>query len=267
MKHINQFITEYIIKKKLDTPINSEITNYLYHPETKSELSKIIRKLLKDNQTDLNIIDVSKITNMSDLFSQINDNITITNIDISDWDVSNVTNMENMFFDCRKFNCNLSKWNVSNVTTMESMFSNCENFTGDGLENWDVGNVENIAAIFYNCKKFDCDLSSWKFNKVKQTRYMFCRCENFDCNVSNWKFDKIFFANGMFYGCKKFKGVGLDKWDVSNFTNMSYMFYDCKSLNVDIENGDIKPSINLADIKNMFTLCDSMKKLPTWYKE
>ena len=265
MKHINQFITEYIIKKKLDTPINSEITNYLYHPETKSELSKIIRKLLKDNQTDLNIIDVSKITNMSDLFSQINDNITITNIDISDWDVSNVTNMENMFFDCRKFNCNLSKWNVSNVTTMESMFSNCENFTGDGLENWDVSNVENIAAIFYNCKKFDCDLSSWKFNKVKQTRYMFCRCENFDCNVSNWKFDKIFFANGMFYGCKKFKGVGLDKWDVSNFTNMSYMFYDCKSLNVDLENWDIK--LDWFYIKDMFKSCTSMKKLPTWYKE
>ena len=267
MKHINQFITEYIIKKKLDKPINSETTNYLYHPETKPELSKIIRKLLKDNQTNLNVIDVSKITNMSDLFSQINTDKKIANIDISEWDVSNVTNMENMFFDCRKFNCDLSNWNVSKVENMDSMFANCENFTGNGLENWDISNVENIAAMFYNCKKFDCDLSNWNFNKVKQTRYTFCRCENFDCDVSNWKFDKVFFANGMFYGCKKFKGVGLDKWDANDFTNMSFMFYDCKSLNVDLENWDIKPSTNLAYIENMFTLCDSMKKLPTWYKE
>ena len=263
MKHINQFITEYIIKKKLDKPIDSE-DHYEYFPESKSELIKIINKLLKDNQTNLNIIDVSKITDMSDLFSQINENITITNIDISDWDVSNVTNMENMFFDCREFNCNLSKWDVSNVTTMESMFSRCENFTGEGLENWNISNVKNIAAMFSHCKKFDCDLSNWDFSKVSQTRYMFSNCENFDCDVSKWKFGKVYFANGMFYCCKKFKGIGLDKWDVSNFENMPYMFYKCENLNVDLENWNVK--LNWFYIKDMFKLC-SMKKLPTWYKK
>ena len=151
MKHINQFITEYIIKKKLDKPIDSETTNYLYHPETKPELSKIIRKLLKDNQTDLNVIDVSKITNMSDLFSQINENKKIPNIDISEWNVSNVTNMENMFFGCSKFNCDLSKWNISKVENMDSMFANCENFTGKGLEKWNPENVVELYDMFKNC--------------------------------------------------------------------------------------------------------------------
>ena len=37
MKHLNQFITEYIIKKKLDKPIDSE-RNYKYFPKKKSEL-------------------------------------------------------------------------------------------------------------------------------------------------------------------------------------------------------------------------------------
>ena len=37
MKQINQFITEYIIKKKLETPINSE-DHYDYYPKTKDEL-------------------------------------------------------------------------------------------------------------------------------------------------------------------------------------------------------------------------------------
>ena len=127
MKHLNTYITEYIIKKKLDKPINSE-DHYNYCPKTKSELIEIIKNLLNDNQTDLNIIDVSKITDMSELFDKINQSIEISNIDISKWDVSNVTNMRYMFFGCSKFDCDLSKWDVSNVISIEKMFSDCINF-------------------------------------------------------------------------------------------------------------------------------------------
>ena len=37
MKHLNQFIIEYIVKKKLDTPIDSE-DHYEYYPKSKEEL-------------------------------------------------------------------------------------------------------------------------------------------------------------------------------------------------------------------------------------
>ena len=37
MKHLNTYITEYIIKKKLDTPIDSE-DHYGCYPKTKQEL-------------------------------------------------------------------------------------------------------------------------------------------------------------------------------------------------------------------------------------
>ena len=265
MKQLNQYITEYIVKKKLDHFINSDIPNYLYHPKSKLQLTNTIKKLLKNNQTDLNVIDVSEITNMSELFDKINESVEVSNIDISKWDVSNVTNMENMFFNCTKFDCDLSNWNVSNVINMDSMFSNCKNFTGKGLENWNVSNVKNVEAMFYDCKKFDCDLSNWDLHNTNRAKYMFCKCENFDCDVSKWKFDKVYFANGMFYGCKKFKGKGLDKWDVKNFPSMSYMFFGCENLNVDLENWNVK--LDWIYIKDMFELCTSMKKLPTWYKK
>ena len=42
MKYINQFITEYIIKKKLDKPIDSE-DHYKYFPKTREELTKNIK--------------------------------------------------------------------------------------------------------------------------------------------------------------------------------------------------------------------------------
>ena len=150
MKQINQFINEYIVKKKLEKPIDSE-DHYDYFPETKEELSKIIQNLLKNNQTDLNIIDVSKITDMSELFYKINQSMKMTNIDVSKWDVSKVKNMQYMFFDCREFNCNLSGWNVSNVENMKGMFQNCEKFEGKGLENWDVSNVINMRDMFDGC--------------------------------------------------------------------------------------------------------------------
>ena len=67
MKQLNQFITEYIIKKKLDKPIDSEY-HCTYFPETKEELIENIKELLDKGETDLNCIDTSEITDMSYLF-------------------------------------------------------------------------------------------------------------------------------------------------------------------------------------------------------
>ena len=42
--------------------------------------------------------------------------------EISNWDVSKVTNMEDMFRNASSFNQPLNNWNVSNVTNMYGMF-------------------------------------------------------------------------------------------------------------------------------------------------
>ena len=120
MKCLNQFITEYIVKKKLDKPIDSE-DHYEYFPETKEELIKNINECLGIKNYDLNCIDTSKITDMSRLFDKCENN----NFDISCWDVSKVKDMKYMFRECKKLNCDLSKWNVSNVKNKYNMFYGC----------------------------------------------------------------------------------------------------------------------------------------------
>ena len=95
MKHLNTYITEYIIKKKLDKPIDS--SGYKYHPQTKQELINNIDELLKLNIHDFNCIDTSAITDMSKLFST--KIIKFNDIDISNWDVSKVKDMDGMFED------------------------------------------------------------------------------------------------------------------------------------------------------------------------
>ena len=208
MKHLNQFITEYIIKKKLDKPIDSE---YKYHPQTKEELIENIKECFSNDDYDLNYIDTKAITDMSNLFNinfynhPIINNKT-NNINISKWNVSNVINMKLMFNGFENFNCDLSGWDVSNVEDMNSMFSFCKNFKGNGLEKWDVSNVKDMKIMFYNCENFDCDLSNWDVSKVEN-------------------------MYTMFEGCSKFKGKGLDNWNVSKLKNkILRIFNNCKKL-------------------------------------
>ena len=123
-------------------------SNYKYFPKSKEELKSIIDKRIKEegNEVDLNDIDVSKITDMSNLFYDYEK----FNGDISGWDVSNVKNMSEMFFNCNKFNQDISKWNVSSVTDMYRMFYWCVDFNQD-ISKWDVSKVTDMDDMFSNC--------------------------------------------------------------------------------------------------------------------
>ena len=127
MKTLSNYIVEGFRINK-----DTKVQKHNYHPETKEELRQLIKDLLSERgkNADLNDIDVSEITNMSNLFTGID----IDNIDISEWDVSNVTSMYDMFYGCKKFNSDLSKWDVSKVTDMEFMFADCDSL--ENIPNW-----------------------------------------------------------------------------------------------------------------------------------
>ena len=136
-------------------------------PKKKSELIDIIEDIISEegNDCDLNFIDTSAITDMSELFCFFDD----FNGDISKWDVSNVKDMEGMFRGS-KFNGDISKWNVSNVEDMSVMFDK-SNFNGD-ISKWNVSNVEDMSHMFMQ-SKFNGDISKWDVSKVKDMEYMF----------------------------------------------------------------------------------------------
>ena len=174
MKHLNTYITEYIIKKKLDAPIDSE-DHYDYFPETKEELIENIKECFNNKDYNLNCINTSKITDMSNLFKYID--LYNVNFDVSKWDVSNVENTSFMFTGFVKFDCDLSNWDVSKVTNMNYMFYNCENFDCD-LSKWDVSNVLNMICMFGNCKNFKgIGLDNWNVSKVKHMQNMLNGCK------------------------------------------------------------------------------------------
>ena len=88
--------------------------------------------------------------------------------------------------------------------------------------------------------------------------------------------------------CLKFKGKGIENWDVSNVTDMRYMFYNCKNFNCDLSNWDMSNALRINEMfygcknfegkglenwklektlfyYNIFARCDKVK-LPNWYK-
>ena len=165
MKHINKYIQE-----KLKISKSTLIKNTLF-PKTKEELQDMIKKEVKENgnHCSLNHIDVSKITDMSNLFDD--SDLFYFNGNISSWDVSNVTNMKLMFFDC-DFNGDLSDWEVSNVENMSGMFSNSK-FNNNSICDWDISNVKFMSVMFASNKKFNQDISKWKINPDCKTAEMF----------------------------------------------------------------------------------------------
>ena len=134
MKTLQNYITEKILINK-----NSKIA-YNYHPKTKDELKNIIKQKIESegNECDLNDIDTSNITDMSNLFAYSH-----FNGDISNWNVSNVKNMKYMF-EFSIFNNDISNWNVSNVTFKLDMFQNypIEKNINQSFKN------ENIAKLY-----------------------------------------------------------------------------------------------------------------------
>ncbi len=201
MKTLKQHITEKLVISR-----NSEVKEYKYHPKTREELKELVKKLIEErgNEADLNDIDTSRITNMSDLFI-----FSEFNGDISLWNVSNVTDMTRMFYECKNFNCDLSGWYVSKVIYTESMFENCKNFEGKGLKYWKTKCLIDTKRMFKECIKFNEDISKWDMSDVYNMVEMFYNCENFDKDISGWNlksaedFKGMFFNQGIFFKCLK----------------------------------------------------------------
>ena len=93
---------------------------------------------------------------------------------------------------------------------------------------------------------------SWLFDNVNH---------NFD--ISSWDVSNVTNMEFMFYFCNNFD-CDLSNWDVSNVTNMRHTFYNCNMfIGKGLENWDVS---NVTDMRGMFNDCDKMT-IPSWYKK
>jgi len=86
------------------------------------------------------------------------------NKDISTWDVSRITDMSNLFSSksMEQFNYNLdiSAWDMSKVTTVAGMFASFIDFNGQ-ISGWNLGKVTSAAKMFEGALAFNQNLCRW----------------------------------------------------------------------------------------------------------
>lgn len=141
-----------------------------YFPKNEQELVEIIEKLFKNKIYNLNCINTSNITYMTNLFNVNDGDYNIPDIDVSKWDVSNVKDMECMFCGCSNLKCDLSNWNVSKCENFENMFEGC-NIDNLNIDNWNVNPTSNTRGMFFNIKTPN-HLPNWYLNRQMTVRYI-----------------------------------------------------------------------------------------------
>jgi surface protein len=169
-------------------------TTFSFRPQTKAELETAVdlwtcsyestscdNNLALATYGEINTWDVSLITSMTNLF----EDKTTFNDNISAWDVSSVTTMQRMFQNAWVFNQDISSWNVSNVTNMLRAFAGAYDFNQD-IGSWDVSSVTNMENMIYIAKDFNQDISDWDVSNVTNMSWMFASTDNFTQDISGW---------------------------------------------------------------------------------
>ena len=159
--------------------------------------------------------------------------------DIRTWDVSKVTDMSNLFAGAKEFNEDISEWNVVRVTNMKHMFSGASSFN-QPIGVWNVSSLKEKSGMFSRAFMFNHSLKSWLIEKDEWGE-MFNQATLFNINFSFksqernpvLKFEGAFKNSTLILAVdewllekpsafKKYGDIGT--WDVSKVTNMSSLF-------------------------------------------
>ena len=198
----------------------------------REEMIKCMRES-NSYECDLNFIDVSNVTDMSELFSkeeQVDNKSRPTyryqfNGTISKWDVSNVTNMKKMFAGS-DFNGDISSWKIDiSKTDTDGMLESCE------------------IKIQYRPALLPVIASD---NNIKILVQRAIDVQGLEADLNFIDVSNVTNMEGLFAG-SKFNG-NISEWDVSNVTNMNRIFAD-SDFNGDISKWEIDTEkVNIKDV-------------------
>ena len=157
-------------------------------------------------------------TNMAGLFSYY----TASELDLRSLDVSKVTNMYNMFQNCSS-SVNIDGWDTSKVTNMEYMF---QYFSGSiDISKLDTSSITNVNYMFNAANTDNIILTGLSFPSATKLEYMFNSAEGTTLDLSSWDISNITSMYYMFNNAK-YKRIDLTGWKTTNVTDMSNMFYN-----------------------------------------
>ena len=210
-------------------------------------------------------------TNCHGMFYACN---ALQSIDCSNWDTYNVEDMVRMFQQCYALKdiIGLNNLDVSNVKNMKYMFCGLDQFTDLDISKWNAPKCEDANHMFSSfMKPSDKHYNGFvrinapnlfRSGCVKNLRSMFeANHELKYVNVSNWNVSNVTDMSYMFNHCYQLKSVGnLDDWNTSNVTDMNFMFSSCRQLKSigNLSKWDVS---NVVNMYSMFRECCSLDNI------
>ena len=134
-----------------------------------------------------------------------------------------------------------------------------------GLEYLNTDEVTNMYAMFEDCSSLTTlDLSSFDLSQVESMGNMFKGCSNLqsiilvdDPDDTHGYTHQLHYMSGMFRDCSHLKTINLQNFVTVGVTDMSYLFYNCQSLE-SINFGTNWDTHYVEDMQFMFAGCSSL---------
>lgn len=207
----------------------------------------------------LNELNVSDVTNMSDLFM---DDSSLTTLDVSSFDTSKVRNMDSMFQGMTALtSLNLGNLATENVVNMRGMFETDPSLTTLDVSSFDTSQVENMGGMFSGDRKLlALDLSNFKTPNLTGIATMFMGDFALrSLNISSFDVSKVDDMYGVFTADKSLVDLDLSNFKASNSLRTQQMFDgDTNLVSLKLPNfGGAK----VIDFSNMFSGDESLKTL------
>ncbi len=139
------------------------------------------------------------------------------------------------------------------ITGTVTHFGNGGDYLGNDKLNqvlsWDGLGLTSLEDAFYDCYNL-IDVPDYLPSTVTNLSGMFYYCDFFDDpDISNWDVSNVTDMSYMFDNAKSFN-QDISGWNVSNVTNMEYMFHNANSFNQNIGNWDVS---NVTNMYGMFS--------------
>ena len=153
-------------------------------------LSSMFRAPNSFNQ-NLGSWDVSKVTNMSFMFTSNGVFNNSGSSDINNWRPISCSNFSSMFQSATAFNQPIGNWPLSASNINMSQMFYAANLFNQSINTWNTSKVTNMSGMFQFNTGFNQPLNLWNVSSVTTMRNMFNGATAFNQNIGSWDVGKV----------------------------------------------------------------------------